>query len=116
MRIPALVCVVCFTLATIACDGSDPASPALKTGAVAVYVHWGDQGLAGKQVEVLELDRASITNQDGVATFRVPAGEYTVRVYEINRGGPVLHYFDTKVTVASRGTTTVDVVDCLPCV
>jgi hypothetical protein len=125
MRLSALFCVVCFTLVTMACNGSGPYAPAdpstsrlstFETGMISVYVHWGEEGLAGKQVEVLELDRLEITNDDGIANFRVRAGAYTVRVYEINRGGPPLRYVDTKVTVTAHERTTVDVVDCLPCV
>ena len=124
MKLPALLCVLCLILATTACDDSGtqspvgPASPRVSlfdTGFISVYVHW-DEGIAGKRVEVLELDREKITDDNGIANFRVPAGGYTVRVYEINRGGPGLLYVDTKVTVVAHERTTVDVVDCLPCV
>jgi hypothetical protein len=46
----------------------------------------------------------------------VPTGTFTVRVYEINRGGPALPWVDTKVTVTAGEEALVDVVDCLPCV
>ena len=124
MRLPALVCVFCFTLGTMACNESGPAAPpgpatsrlsTFETGTITVYVHWGAQGLAGKRVEVLQLGRVKTTNEHGIAFFRVPAGAYTVRVYAINHGGPELLYVDTKVTVTAYQRTTVDIVDCLPC-
>jgi hypothetical protein len=124
MRLPALACIICLPLATMACDGAGPYEPGgaatsrismFEIGTISVYVHWGEEGLAGKRVEVLGLDRVSTTNEDGIANFRVRAGAYVVRVYEINRGGPSLRYVDTKVTVAAHERTMVDVIDCLPC-
>ena len=125
MRSPALASSICVVLLMMACDTSGPTAPAdpaisristLETGTIAVHVHWEEQGVAGKRVEVLETGRVKTTDMNGNAHFRVPAGAYTVRVYEINRGGPPLFYIDTKVTVTAHQRTTVDVVDCLPCV
>lgn len=124
MRHSALICVFGFIMAMMACEESGPYSPpgpatsrlsVLETGFISVYVHWGEEGLAGKRVEVLELNYEKVTDWEGIANFRVPAGEYTVRVHEINHGGPTLLYVDTKVAVIARERTTVDVVDCLPC-
>jgi len=109
----------------MACDKSGPTAPVdpvssristLLTGTIAVHVHWDGQGVAGKRVEILGTGRVKTTDENGNAHFRVPAGSYTVRVYEINRGGPAMFYIDTKVTVTAHQRTTVDVVDCLPCV
>jgi hypothetical protein len=124
VRLLALLFVVCLILAMTACDESGTPSPVaptssrvslFDTGFISVFVHW-DEGLAGKRVAVLELGREGVTNEDGIVNFRVPAGGYTVRVYEINRGGPAVLYVDTKVTVGAHERTTVDVIDCLPCV
>jgi hypothetical protein len=109
----------------MACNESGPTAPVdpaisqismLETGIIAVHVHWQEQGEAGKRVEVLETGQVKMTDRNGNAFFRVPAGTYTVRVYEINRGGPAFPYVDTKVTVSAYQRVTVDIVDCLPCV
>lgn len=115
-----------MVLATsLSCTGSDSPnsfSPSLdrisnfKTGRITVFVYWDEQGIAGKRVDVLELDRTKFTREDGTTTFRVPVGTFTVRVYEINRGGPAWPWVDTKVTVTAGEDTRVTVVDCLPCV
>jgi hypothetical protein len=91
-------------------------TPTFSTGRVEVFVHWQEMGIEGKRVEVLELSREKLTSEDGIATFRVPVGTYTVRVYDVNRGGPALRYVDTKVSVTAGDKTRVEVVDCLLCV
>ena len=48
--------------------------------------------------------------------FVVPVGDYTLRVYEINRGGPPLLFVDEKITVTPDAEIRLEVVDCLPCV
>ena len=115
---------ICVLLLAVACE-SGPTAPVdhasqrvstFETGTIAVYVHWQENGVAGKRVEVLETGQATTTDNNGTAHFRVAAGTYTVRVYEINRGGPVLSYIDTKVMVPAYRRVPVDVVDCLPCV
>ena len=58
----------------------------------------------------------STTDEEGLAEFVVPIGDYTLRAYDINRGGPVLRYIDQKITVIPNDEIRVDVVDCLPCV
>jgi hypothetical protein len=125
MRLPALFCLVSLTIVTMSCGESGPAGPTdsasarvstFETGVISVFVHWDGEGIAGKRVEILELGRERTTNGNGIATFRVRPGGYTVRVYDINRGGPAMQYVDTKVTVTAREGVSVEVVDCLPCV
>lgn len=125
MRLTALCCMLCLTFVTMSCDQSSPVEPGdqantrlsmFETGTITVFVHWDNEGLANKRVELLELGLVKTTNRDGIAVFRVRPGQYTVRVYEINRGGPPMHYIDTKVPVRAHERTQVDVVDCLPCV
>jgi hypothetical protein len=110
---------------SLSCGQSNPTDPVdqnlsrlanFATGRIVVSVHWQEEGLSGKRVDILELDRTRYTRQDGTATFHVPTGTFTVRVYEINRGGPALPWVDTNVTVTAGEEALVDVVDCLPCV
>jgi len=108
----------------MSCGGSDPSGPTgqsayslatFDVGTIAVHVHWGAQGIPGKQVDILELKTSKLTNSDGNAVFRARVGTYTVRVHDINRGGPSLLWVDMKATVATGEQTIVDVTDCLPC-
>lgn len=86
------------------------------SGTVVVWVQWDGQGVPDKRVELVELQQVTTTNDEGLAEFVVPIGDYTLRAYEINRGGPSLHYIDQKITITSNDEIRVDVVDCLPCV
>jgi hypothetical protein len=81
---------------------------------IVVYVHWGEMGIPKKKVELRETGETKETNERGLAEFAVVPGKYTVRVYNINRGGPSYLYYDFAVEV--KANTIVDVVDCLPCV
>jgi hypothetical protein len=123
MRLIAFVPAVCCALLVTSCSESGPVQPSesanrpmtFESGRIAVYVHWGGQGVPDKRVELLGLHLEGKTDAGGMAEFIAPVGDYTVRVYDINRGGPSLWYFDTKVTVMPDQEVTVDVVDCLPC-
>jgi uncharacterized protein (DUF2141 family) len=81
-----------------------------------VFVHWDQEGLPDKTVEVVEANLTRVTGENGIATFRVRPGTYTVRVHEINQGGPALRYIDLKAFVEPYGRVKLTVVDCLPCV
>ncbi|HET6347785.1 MAG TPA: hypothetical protein VFH88_01750 [Candidatus Krumholzibacteria bacterium] len=125
MRLSILLTVLGCLALGVSCTRSDPAAPAgqtatrlsnFNTGSVVVYVHWGSQGIAGIQVDIVELNRSTKTDTRGIAVFRVPAGGYTVRVHDINLGGPSLRWIDTKAVVAPGEETRIDIVDCLPCV
>lgn len=82
---------------------------------ITVYVHWGDTSIPHKKVELLQTGEVKFTNEKGLVEFEVKPGSYTVRAYDINRGGPCCPYVDFSVTVNVNETKTVDVVDCLPC-
>jgi hypothetical protein len=88
----------------------------LETGTLFVHVFFGDDGVPGKRVEVLELGRVGITDENGWVEFTLPVGDFTVRVYDVNRGGPALRNIDTKVAIATDEATTIGVFDCLACV
>jgi len=86
----------------------------LQGGTVLVYVHWGDQGIPDKRVELVELGKSLLTDEEGFAQFVVPPGDYTLRAYEITRG-PTFEYIDTDVTVKAGEELFVEIVDCIPC-
>jgi len=79
-----------------------------------VFVHWQDQGVPDRRLEIVELHVTQLTDRDGVADFLLPAGTYTLRAY-VNTGGPG-GYSDVSVTVRWGATERVEVADCLPCV
>jgi hypothetical protein len=85
-------------------------------GRIAVYVHWEDQGLSGRQIEVVQTGETQLTDARGTAEFILPPGTYTIRASGINRGGPGPRSFDYDVEVQEGTTTTLDIVVCLPCV
>lgn len=125
MRHSILVSAICAAMLAASCQNSvtGPTQPtdsnkhvALESGKLVVRVYWDTQGLSGKRVDVLELHRTRTTDAAGYATFVLPVGDYTVRVYDINRGGPPRLYIDTKVTVTLGQESFVGVFDCLPCV
>jgi hypothetical protein len=96
------------------CKGvNEPASEGAK---IIVLVQWENSPVEGKKVEVIETGQVSTTDNNGVAAMSVLPGSYTVRVYEINQGGPCCAYLDLDVTVTADETITLGVVDCLPCV
>ncbi len=111
----AMAVLLAFTLLGCSCGAHSPQQPATESH-LQVYVHWEAMGLAGKQIQVLELQTEKLTDSTGVAVFNIPAGQYTVRAYGINTGGPPPPYVERGVATTGGQTTTVDIVDCLPCV
>ena len=83
---------------------------------ISAYVHWQDQGVAGKQIVLVQTGDTLRTDSKGLAEFSVPAGHYVIRALEINRGGPCCRSIDFDVETKPGDTTKVDIVDCLPCV
>ena len=123
MRSFVLLAVICALAFTTSCGRSDSTGPTapnrlsmFDAGRIVVHVYSGDQGIAGKEAEVLELGKTKSTDVNGIAVFHVPVGTYTVRVYDITSGGPALRYVDTKVTVMAGEEVRVEVFDCLLCV
>jgi hypothetical protein len=114
-RVLAIATIVLGVAWVVSCSGDSPESPTADSD-LEVLVHWDDAGIAGKRVEVLELGVEKLTDADGLARFALPAGDYTLRAYEINAGGPALLHVDRPFTARSGETTHVEVVDCLPCV
>jgi hypothetical protein len=82
---------------------------------ISVFIHWGDAPIPGKKVELLQTGESKLTDTGGMAVFVVQPGSYVIRVYGINRGGPVFPYVDFNVEVKAGESQSVDVVDCIPC-
>lgn len=82
---------------------------------LAVYVHWGNTGLAQKRLEVVELGVVKLTDESGIADFTLAPGTYTLRAYGINVPGPPPAFVDFSVRTTRGDTTQVEVIDCLPC-
>jgi len=99
----------------VSCDGGSPLAPRMDSG-LRVFVHWEDVGLPQKRLEILELGMEKVTDENGIAEFLVPAGTYTLRAYDINRGGPPVPHIDFAVTTTRAQMTRFEIVDCLPCV
>jgi hypothetical protein len=113
MRITGLVLIALFVAG---CNDFPPSGPLNGPGVIAVRVHWQDQGVAGIPVVVVQTGDSLQTGTNGLAVISVPAGHYVVRVYGINRGGPVVLSIDYDVDVKKGEVFWVDIVDCLPCV
>ena len=82
---------------------------------ITVYVHWGSTPIPKMKVELIQTGEDKFTDGSGLASFEVPAGDYVVRVFGLNRGGPTFPYVDYPVSVKSSDEQTLDVVDCIPC-
>ena len=93
-----------------------PSQPLPPDSHIVAYVHWANQPLAGKKVELVETGDTKLTDSHGQASFSVPPGKYILRAFDINRGGPAYLIVDFTVDAASGDTTKVDIFDCLPCV
>ena len=82
-------------------------------GHLQVFVHWENEALAGRRLEIVELGAVQVTDRNGTAEFVLPPGTFTLRAY-VNAGGPA-GTKDVRVDVLEGQTTRVDVIDCLPC-
>jgi hypothetical protein len=113
MRSFAFIPFLLATSAAMRCGtGVEPPPP---SGGIVVHIYWDDRGVSGKKVELVELHRTGTTNDKGLVRFVAAPGEYTLRAYEINRGGPMLGFIETPVTITAGRDERVDIVDCLPC-
>ncbi|MBI1805270.1 MAG: hypothetical protein HY033_13165 [Ignavibacteriae bacterium] len=93
-----------------------PSQPVQPLSQIVAYVHWQNEGIADKQIVLVQTGDTLRTDSNGLAKFSVPAGHYVIRAFEINRGGPVGGSIDFSVDTHSGETATVDIIDCLDCV
>ena len=97
-----------------------PDSPAIEpepdSGTLIVHIFWDrDHGSAGKRVELLETGAGAFTDSTGHAEFVLPAGDYTVRAYDIGTPGPPPPSVDRSIRVRSNDTTRLEIFDCVYC-
>ena len=92
-----------------------PSQPPQFRSRIVAYVHWGNQALAGKQIELLQTGETKLTDSNGLVEFSVPGGKYVLRAFDINRGGPAFRYIDFNADVQSGQTLKIDIFDCLDC-
>ncbi len=71
---------------------------------------------AGVKIQVLETGEIKTTDSNGVSTFVVIAGTYTVRVFGLNHGGPIRLYEDIPVNITPNGRKVLTLFDCIFCV
>jgi hypothetical protein len=112
MKLPGFLL---FALLLIGCNDARFFEPPNDSSLILVNVHWQDHGVAGIPVVLVQTRDSVSTGANGLAMFSVPAGHYVVRVYGINRGGPVFLTTDFDVEARPGEVATVDIVDCLPC-
>ena len=106
--------IFCFLCASLQCSDIYDAGKA--EGLLTVYVHFNDSPIAGKKVELIQTGETKRTNDEGKAEFRLLPGDYTIRVYDINRGGPCCAYVDFDVDLKPSESQLIKVYDCVPCV
>lgn len=107
--------VLLFALLLPSCKET-PSQALQRKGSIVTYVHWDNQAMAGKKIELVQTRETKLTDSAGAADFSVPPGKYTIRAYDINRGGPSLRSIDFDIEVHAAETTKIDILDCLPCV
>ncbi len=104
-----------FAVLLTGCNDIPPFEPPSTSSLIVVNVHWQGQGVAGIPVVLVQTRDSVLTGTSGVVVYSVPGGHYVVRVYGINRGGPVLLTSDYEVDAKPGDVAIVDIVDCLPC-
>lgn len=96
----------------LSCGGGSVGAP-VGDSHLQVFVHWQNQGLADRRLEILELGAVRLTNSFGIADFAMPPGKFTLRAYVTGPGPAGIR--DVSVTTQEGQTTRVEVVDCLLC-
>lgn len=103
-----------FAVILTSCNGV-PFEPQQPLSVIIADVHWGNQGVAGVTIVLVQTSDTVRTASNGLAIFSVPAGNYTIRAFGINRGGPVLESIDFGVATSEGDIAVVDIVDCQLC-
>ncbi len=103
-----------FVLLLSSCK-ENPSQPQPQLSQIIAYVHWENQALAGKQVQLLQTGETKLTDANGMAEFSVASGNYVVRAFGIDAPGPSPRTIDYTVEVGPGQKSTVDIFDCLPC-
>lgn len=115
MKTTAYTLLLLAVLSLASCSGSNPDAPHAKT-VISASVHSETGAEAGKLVELPKTGETQTTDTEGRAVFVVPPGDYVVRAYEINTGGPGMLFVEKPVTATAHETTEVSFFDCQMCV
>jgi hypothetical protein len=113
-RIPIAykLAAACCVLTLLSC-GRSPTAPG---GHLLVYVSENGIGPApGKLIEIVGTGLTQSTDEHGLAQFKVHAGSYVVRAYEIGTPGPSRPFVEQSVEVESARTTRVQFNECTFC-
>lgn len=121
MRRIMYLALALLSAASLSCGGrsSAPTSPTPPpppfTGSrLQVFVQWQGQGVADRQLDILELGLTQTTDAKGITVFEIPAGTYTLRAHVTGPGPSIPR--DIRVMTRSGETEHVQVTDCVPCV
>lgn len=102
-----------IAFAFLACSNT---STSPKPGVIAVCVNAGiNYPVGGITVDLLQTNQSKMTDSTGVAAFQVNPGTYTVRVHDLQGGGPSLHTIDSTVQIQAGQVDTLKFFDCLLC-
>jgi len=114
MRRPVLMVLALLLAAALySCHDFGPPD---ELSLIVAHVHYGEQGVPGIKIVLVQYADTAFTNANGTVVFPVPPGNYTVRAFGINRGGPILlNGIDYSVTAPAGSAGFVDIIDCLPC-
>ena len=107
-------CVILFALLLTSCKET-PTQFQQPLSSIVAHVYWQDQGLADKQIVLVQTAETLRTDSKGFAEFSVPAGHYIIRAFGINGPGPAPRSIDFDVQTYPGKTTRVDILDCLEC-
>jgi hypothetical protein len=87
-------------------------------GVIVVYVFSGIGGagpVGGIRAQLIQTGEMKTTDSTGVVPFQVKPGSWTIRVYDLQGGGPVLHTVDSTVQIKGGEIDTLKYFDCLMC-
>ena len=116
MRNTLMIVLALAVCGLAACDDTSAIVTPGAPGFLTVFVQFDNQGIPDKTIEILDEGLVHVTDETGLATFTLKPGDYIVRAYGINQGGPDLRYLDTPVTIRAGRGARIEIVDCLPCV
>jgi hypothetical protein len=119
MRKIMYLALALLSAASLSCGGQSAAPttpippPPFEGSRLQVFVQWQGQGVADRQLDILELGLTQTTDAKGITVFEIPAGAYTLRAHVTGPGPSIPR--DIPVMTRSGETEHVQVTDCLPC-
>jgi hypothetical protein len=110
-----MIWILIASIAVLSCKDTPVQPPPPAMSHIVSYVYWADQGVAGKQIDLVPTSSTKVTDSKGIAEFTVPAGRYTLRAYGIGTPGPGRPFVDFNVETTPGLTTTINIFDCQDC-